>query len=589
MKFLGQLCPILHNPVKKQIKVYKKLKVRIDFSGTEVISFVKNDSKKIFERIAVNGREYLKRVAEIRREQYKDDEYFDYLIVTVDDYLAAAEVSMSGYNDAFTHGLFDAIWPGTEMYSPKNTNPNPDPHDPIYTMGNVLDHALLVMEKSWSSSKSTYQLFHWHGDPAMEIWTAAPQAITVNHNDVVNVYEASFDISAMNITSGFILKSSATIIVMDDENIADDSILIYSGDNLDWDIGETELSVSILNKDGKGVDFVRSSGNSDEPPEGTVWTGEGVQLTKNSIFRVGNVDNDNKDDWAAADMATFNILNQDQSNGMFPKWFTLSPLESSVGAQSTENVASTFDATGLTLGTKISDTIFIYHNSPKEASPIVVACNLEVKHLIAPQAIPKTVDADQNIKVEITLEGTDDDGFIAGYEIVDDPLNGTVSLNSEKVTYKPDKNYFGPDSFSYRVVDNDGLYSEEAWVAIIVNKVTAILDGSNKEKILAGIVVDFAAVPNPINLEYGRSIFFLFTVNGSVEAELTVYDAVGNIVYTDVIPISQAIRDTKQLTWDLTNQSGRLVSGGTYLAILKLTHKNGILEVKKIKIGVYEN
>lgn len=121
---------------------------------------------------------------------------------------AHAEVSYSGFNDALAMGLFDAIWadPGFEPHftgSGGNSNPNLPAHDPILTMGDVVTHSLMYMETAWggyaSSRQYTYELFHYHGDPAMKMWTQAPTAITATHADTIYGQTTDeFTISACN-------------------------------------------------------------------------------------------------------------------------------------------------------------------------------------------------------------------------------------------------------------------------------------------------------------------------------------------------------------------------------------------------------
>ena len=71
---------------------------------------------------------------------------------------------------------------------------------------------------------------------------------------------------------------------------------------------------------------------------------------------------------------------------------------------------------------------------------------------------------------DITLTGNDVDGDTLTYDIVDGPAHGQLSGTGANRTYTPDPNYYGPDSFTYKV--NDGsLDSNEATVNITVNAV----------------------------------------------------------------------------------------------------------------------
>ncbi len=70
----------------------------------------------------------------------------------------------------------------------------------------------------------------------------------------------------------------------------------------------------------------------------------------------------------------------------------------------------------------------------------------------------------------ITLAGTDSDGDTLSFSIVTSPSNGTLSGTAPNVTYRPNTNFFGSDSFTFRV--NDGrTNSAAATISITVNAV----------------------------------------------------------------------------------------------------------------------
>ncbi|MFC1733877.1 C25 family cysteine peptidase, partial [candidate division KSB1 bacterium] len=103
--------------------------------------------------------------------------------------LAASFASYSGYNDGLTVGFFDAIWsnPGLvpEFGSGGANNPSVSSHTDIYRMGDVMDHGLIRMVQTWRSSRYQFELYHYFGDPAMEIRTTTPMSITAVHADTL--------------------------------------------------------------------------------------------------------------------------------------------------------------------------------------------------------------------------------------------------------------------------------------------------------------------------------------------------------------------------------------------------------------------
>jgi hypothetical protein len=98
--------------------------------------------------------------------------------------IAASYNSFSGLNDGFSCGAIDAIWsdPGLipDFGSGGIFNPNPSSHGDMFTMGDVLNQGLLRMTETWGISIRTFELFHYFGDPATEIWTGEPVSFTAN-------------------------------------------------------------------------------------------------------------------------------------------------------------------------------------------------------------------------------------------------------------------------------------------------------------------------------------------------------------------------------------------------------------------------
>ena len=73
----------------------------------------------------------------------------------------------------------------------------------------------------------------------------------------------------------------------------------------------------------------------------------------------------------------------------------------------------------------------------------------------APISIDQSVTTNEDTLYVDTLTATDQDDDPLTYIIIDQPLNGTVVLNSDQVEYTPALNYYGQDSFTFKA--NDGL------------------------------------------------------------------------------------------------------------------------------------
>jgi PKD repeat protein len=117
----------------------------------------------------------------------------------------ATNVSYSGPNDGYAPGIIDAIWPDPQIDPQYGSGGLGDPipaHDPIYTMGDILNHSKVAMEYLWGLHQTTWELHHYFGDPAMQIWTAEPTAATVTHPSTLNAGETSLAITASNCPGG---------------------------------------------------------------------------------------------------------------------------------------------------------------------------------------------------------------------------------------------------------------------------------------------------------------------------------------------------------------------------------------------------
>jgi autotransporter-associated beta strand protein len=88
----------------------------------------------------------------------------------------------------------------------------------------------------------------------------------------------------------------------------------------------------------------------------------------------------------------------------------------------------------------------------------------------APVASNGSANTNEDTPVAITLVATDIDSAIQNYAIVSSPANGSLSGTAPNLTYTPNANYHGSDSFSFTA--NDGIAdSNTATVSITVNPI----------------------------------------------------------------------------------------------------------------------
>ena len=87
-----------------------------------------------------------------------------------------------------------------------------------------------------------------------------------------------------------------------------------------------------------------------------------------------------------------------------------------------------------------------------------------------PVAVSQSVSTAEDTAKAITLAATDVDGDGLTYAVVSPPVHGVLSGTAPALTYTPDADYHGPDSFTFKV--NDGLVdSSAATVSITVTPV----------------------------------------------------------------------------------------------------------------------
>jgi len=90
----------------------------------------------------------------------------------------------------------------------------------------------------------------------------------------------------------------------------------------------------------------------------------------------------------------------------------------------------------------------------------------------APEADPQTVTTDEDVPVDITLTGSDVDGDSLAFLVTSGPSHGTLGGSDDLLTYTPDADYHGSDSFDFVV--NDG--TEDSAAATVTIDVGSVND-----------------------------------------------------------------------------------------------------------------
>ncbi|MCP4769766.1 MAG: tandem-95 repeat protein, partial [Gammaproteobacteria bacterium] len=107
-----------------------------------------------------------------------------------------------------------------------------------------------------------------------------------------------------------------------------------------------------------------------------------------------------------------------------------------------------------------------------------------------PQVSAQSLTTNEDQDLGITLMGSDVDGDTLTYQVVVQPLGGTLTGTAPNVGYQPDLNFNGTDSFTYRVSDGT-TDSVDATVTITVSAINdspvadAISIGTNEDTDIA--------------------------------------------------------------------------------------------------------
>ena len=183
---------------------------------------------------------------------------------------------------------------------------------------------------------------------------------------------------------------------------------------------------------------------------------------------------------------------------------------------------------------------FTYRANDGSLNSDIVSVTLKVNAVNdAPVAVVQSVTADEDASKSIELTASDVDKDALTYRIVDGPTHGKLTGEAPNVTYAPNADFNGEDSFTF--VANDGIVdSAPVKVSIAVNSVNdapSFTVGENQnvdEDAAAQTISEFA---NNINAgadnENGQTVKFnVSNDNADLFAVAPAIDADGTLTYT---------------------------------------------------------
>jgi len=185
--------------------------------------------------------------------------------------------------------------------------------------------------------------------------------------------------------------------------------------------------------------------------------------------------------------------------------------------------AAQFGSTEVSVSGKITYTpqldyagedFFIYQVSDDQDGKSTAAVYIQVNNINdAPIAVAQTFNSNEDDALIIELMGTDVDEDNLTYAITSEPENGTLTGDAPNVVYQPNEDYFGEDSFTFKVNDsvldstneiisinieavNDAPVGNEETIFAIEDQVTSFtISGSDIE----GDDISYSLVSDPDN------------------------------------------------------------------------------------------
>ncbi|WP_426358659.1 DUF4347 domain-containing protein [Pseudocolwellia sp. HL-MZ19] len=137
-----------------------------------------------------------------------------------------------------------------------------------------------------------------------------------------------------------------------------------------------------------------------------------------------------------------------------PSWLTINPVTGELSGTPTDADAGTSDNILIT----VSDGL---NSATLDPISLTVIPNAK------PIAEAQTIEVTEDESVDFSLVATDSDGTVVSYAI-GTPANGTLTGIAPDLTYTPNAGFFGDDSFTYTVTDNDGGVSTISNISIII-------------------------------------------------------------------------------------------------------------------------
>ncbi len=299
------------------------------------------------------------------------------------------------------------------------------------------------------------------------------------------------DIAAgLNIATGTIIDDDETPIAKNDNySVDEDAVLTNNVMTNDLGLGDPPVVVISNTNPANGSLVMNANGNFTYTPTAnfngadtfqyTIKDIDGDQSTATVTITVNPI-NDlpiaNNDTYTTPEdtQLNANVITNDQN--LFDLPITISLVTNVSHGSLTLNANGTF--TYMPNSEYFGPDNFTYKLTDGNGDAVTANANITVTFIndAAPVAVNdnKSTNEDTSVTIDVLANDSDVDGNQtidkASVLIKTDPSNGSLSQNfvTGEVTYTPNSNYTGADSFTYTIKDNSGLESNIATVTINV-------------------------------------------------------------------------------------------------------------------------
>lgn len=444
------------------------------------------------------------------------------------------------YNNVFIKELLSAIWPATGQ-------------TPEYCLSKVLQYAKVRALKYFNAAGSESwecQSYNFFGDPTLEIRTQLSYTISANYAKQIDYRDLTYLVSNIK-SNGTILTSGKVTLSVNNQKIS--TALITTG-------GTARLSLP-----------------------GNLTVGSKLTIcvySHNGIPLIDEIEVINKDNISSSLPIVSLVKNADNTISVKRDKLSTSTLNFTIlieSATSKKQYALSFANGNNTYNygvLKAGESITIQHDKTFNATEgdyvIGIPSTLSNYTNQAPLALNGQIIVTQNQAGTFEANASDIDGSVVLVE-TGNPSHGSATIvNKNLILYTPTFNYIGTDLISYRVKDNEGVYSAWATIAVTVKPKTVY------QQLSEALVPYFAKIDN----DYKDYLFFSFgytSVQGNLSGgksctyanSTTNTNYISRLISSDVAPrigtgwTDKAVVSSNNLTTEAGNYDiwGRLSYG----------------------------